>query len=339
LKISASSFLCGSALVVSVIASLMPAPAQGQRTLESRRLDTQLSAVPGEVSVANLDCDASPPPGSNTCLIVTCDPCPTTIPDLNDVLLDGSLTAGDLQSVLGTSDCTIRDVNTAIDIDHSFVGDLIIDFERSGTAGSVLYFPPGSCNATRVDAVFNDESPRAPDACPATGGLSYRPSTPLAPFDGLNAAGGYQFRVADVLSGDSGMVNRWGYALTLDCELPTTAGCVEDSTTLCLSNDRFQVTVDWATSQGTSGQGQAVELTPDTGYFWFFDVANVEMVVKVLDACSFADRFWVFAGGLTNVEVEMTVVDTETNATKLYTNPQLTPFQPIQDTDAFATCP
>jgi hypothetical protein len=45
------------------------------------------------------------------------------------------------------------------------------------------------------------------------------------------------------------------------------------------------------------------------------------------------------AGGLTDVNVILTVTDTQTGVIKTYTNPQGTPFQPIQDTDAFATCP
>jgi hypothetical protein len=63
------------------------------------------------------------------------------------------------------------------------------------------------------------------------------------------------------------------------------------------------------------------------------------MVIKVLDACSFSDTFWVFAGGLTNVEVYLRVTDTKTGELQTYGNPLSTPFQPIQDTSAFATCP
>ncbi len=115
--------------------------------------------------------------------------------------------------------------------------------------------------------------------------------------------------------------------------------CSPNGQTLCLSDDRFQVRTTWRTPQGETGAGQAVELTGDTGYFWFFNAANVEMVVKVLDTCSFTDRFWVFAGGLTNVRVDITVTDTETGTVRTYRNPLNTPFQPIQDTNAFATCP
>ena len=115
--------------------------------------------------------------------------------------------------------------------------------------------------------------------------------------------------------------------------------CGPDAETLCLTEGRFQIRVAFATPQGATGEGQAVALTPDTGYFWFFNEENVEMVIKVLDACGFADRFWVFAGGLTNVEVEFTVTDSQTGASKIFQNPQRRAFRPIQDIDAFATCP
>jgi hypothetical protein len=65
----------------------------------------------------------------------------------------------------------------------------------------------------------------------------------------------------------------------------------------------------------------------------------VEAVVKVLNACTFNQKFWVFAGGLTNVQVTLTVTDTKTGTVRIYNNPQGAAFQPIQDTSAFATCP
>jgi hypothetical protein len=80
-------------------------------------------------------------------------------------------------------------------------------------------------------------------------------------------------------------------------------------------------------------------LTSDTGYLWFFSSQNVEAVLKVIDACGFNNRYWVFAGGLTDVEVTLTVTDTQTGAVKQYFNPRGTKFAPVQDTSAFATCP
>lgn len=115
--------------------------------------------------------------------------------------------------------------------------------------------------------------------------------------------------------------------------------CVEDATTLCLTDDRFEVTTSFVTVQEPDGVGMSRPLTDDTGSFWFFDVDNVEVVVKVLEACVVNDRFWLFAGGLTNVEVEMMVRDTETGLAQVCVNPPQTPFQPIQNTNAFDTCP
>ncbi len=66
--------------------------------------------------------------------------------------------------------------------------------------------------------------------------------------------------------------------------------------------------------------------------------SNVEVLIKVLDTCSLNERFWVFSGGLTDVEVEMTVTDTLSGAVRTYFNPQGVPYRPILDTDAFSTC-
>ena len=128
---------------------------------------------------------------------------------------------------------------------------------------------------------------------------------------------------------------------------PTTASnaivegsCVADATTLCLNQGRFEVKIDYRTAQGASGDGQAYPLTTDSGYFWFFDDANVELVIKVIDGCGFNDRYWVFAGGLTNVETHLTVRDTlHPAADFLRTNPLNQAFAPILSIDAFDTCP
>ncbi len=116
--------------------------------------------------------------------------------------------------------------------------------------------------------------------------------------------------------------------------------CVPSPTALCLNDDRFRVEVEWRDFVGQEGSGQGVELTDDTGTFWFFSPENVELVVKVLDACFDPfDRFWVFAGGLTDVATELTVTDTVSGEVKRYSHLLGTDFAPVQDFDAFATCP
>jgi hypothetical protein len=123
-------------------------------------------------------------------------------------------------------------------------------------------------------------------------------------------------------------------------DVASATGCLPDAATLCLNGARFQVTANWRTSDGTTGRGQAVSLTDESGYFWFFGPDNVEVTVKALNACTQpTPRYWVFASGMTDVQVDLIVTDTKTGAVKTYSNPLGRPFQPIQDTGAFATCP
>jgi hypothetical protein len=51
------------------------------------------------------------------------------------------------------------------------------------------------------------------------------------------------------------------------------------------------------------------------------------------------NRYWVFAAGLTNVEFTIAVLDRATDLIVTYTNPQGRPAPPLQDTNAFPTCP
>lgn len=117
-----------------------------------------------------------------------------------------------------------------------------------------------------------------------------------------------------------------------------TPTCTPNAFTLCLDGARYRVQATWSTPQA-GGSGHAMGLTGDTGYFWFFDPTNVEVIVKVLEGCTTNSHRWVFASGLTNVFVSLTVTDIVTNQVNPYTNAQGTAFVPIQDTHAFVCTP
>ena len=106
----------------------------------------------------------------------------------------------------------------------------------------------------------------------------------------------------------------------VEMESAAGAACSTTSTALCLAQSRFEVRVDWS-APGQGGAGNAVSLSTDTGYFWFFDAANVELIVKVLDARVINGKFWVYYGALSDVEYTITVTDTVTGAQKTYSNP------------------
>ena len=119
---------------------------------------------------------------------------------------------------------------------------------------------------------------------------------------------------------------------------PMLSGCSTE-TTLCLGEDRFLVVASWTKPDGESAPAHAVALTANSGYFWFLDANNVEVVVKALNGCSVNGHSWIFSAGFTDLAVAMTVTDTTTNQSKAYSNSQGTPFRTIADTTTFAACP
>jgi hypothetical protein len=147
---------------------------------------------------------------------------------------------------------------------------------------------------------------------------------------------GLRSKVEDAGSvpGQPGDIRPWTLDLRPAAERQQSA-CSANATTLCLNSGRFQVQVAWrATNIGTSGSGQAIPLTTDTGALWFFSSGNLELVIKVVDGRAFNNFFWVFYGALSNVEYTITVTDTETGRTKTYFNPQ-GQLASVADTAAF----
>jgi plastocyanin len=127
---------------------------------------------------------------------------------------------------------------------------------------------------------------------------------------------------------------------TIVVQPATTGPCSQGEHTLCVNGGRFSVTAHWTKPDGSEGDGTGVPLTEDSGYFWFFDPSNIEAVAKVLNGCAINNGYWVFAAGLTDVAVHLTVTDMATGARYTRDNPQGTAFDPIQDTSAFpSSCP
>jgi hypothetical protein len=98
-------------------------------------------------------------------------------------------------------------------------------------------------------------------------------------------------------------------------------GCAPADAHLCLLGGRFRVEVEWRNQRnGAHGFGHALTGSDQSGYFWFFNVENVELIVKVLDGRPITGAHWLFSGGLSDVEYWVTVTDTATGAVKLYRN-------------------
>ncbi len=117
--------------------------------------------------------------------------------------------------------------------------------------------------------------------------------------------------------------------------------CMPGANTLCLNNGRFEIEVDFTVAGGEEAEANVNQVSNDSAEVWFFSPDNVEMLIKVLDACGLEgyNNYWVFASGLTNVGVTVGVKDTKTNAEVEYTTEPGEPFPTILDTAAFQTCP
>jgi plastocyanin len=165
-------------------------------------------------------------------------------------------------------------------------------------------------------------------------------NTTQAVVPGLDPSTFYLFRVRAAGGGstNSAFSNEAGTAT-----LGNVAPCVTGPETLCLNNGRFKAELDWRIPNGTAGAGQAVSLpsAPDSGLFYFFSPTNIEMLIKVLNACvpSLGNKYWVFFAATTNVELAVVVTDTHTGQTRSYYNPLNRTALPVQDVSAFSTCP
>jgi len=130
----------------------------------------------------------------------------------------------------------------------------------------------------------------------------------------------YTFRVRAL-----GAAGNSGYTNDASASTPGAGGpCSAAADTLCLTGGRFRVKAQWRRPDGSHGIGTAVPYAngDQTGLFWFFDAANIELLVKVLDGTSINQHFWVFYGALSNVQYWITVEDTQLGHSVTYHNIQ-----------------
>lgn len=114
--------------------------------------------------------------------------------------------------------------------------------------------------------------------------------------------------------------------------------CVEDASTACLDDGRFQVRALWHAASRGYGTARVRESTDETAILTFFGDDTLEIVAKVLDGCGTNGRFWVYAAGLTDVETTLLVTDTTTGAVWSNVNPNGTVHPAILDTGAIDGC-
>jgi hypothetical protein len=236
----------------------------------------------------------------------------------------GAQTLPNPGSVVGnllSSDCQAEDANQAL----VYYADL---YRFTGNAGQQVVLEMSSAE---FHTWFGLVSPANPNAFAATSSSLGARGARLS-FT-LPVSGTWTVQASSYFSGESG-----AYTLTIGSgSVPSI--CTPNAATVCLNNGRFRVQATYSTADRRTGSATARARTSDTGLFWFFSANNIEAVVKVVNGCSLNQRYWVFAAGLTNVAVTLTVTDTRNGQVRIYTNRVGNAFAPVQDTSAFATCP
>ena len=132
----------------------------------------------------------------------------------------------------------------------------------------------------------------------------------------------YTFRLRRRSGG--GKVSAWSEEVSATTG-DASGACRDGGEYLCLSEGRFEIRAHWKdhNREGVYGTGAAVpiDVSDESGMFWFFSSSNIELVVKTLDGRGVNGHYWVFFGALSDVEYWVTVRDTAGGGSRTYHNP------------------
>jgi hypothetical protein len=210
-----------------------------------------------------------------------------------------------------------------------------------GTSGGTLWSDSSPIEQSDVRFLGNASGVREGRlvAVPAPSSVGAAPTSPTASALGYAWTGGSAKVNGFALAQRAGLLEVGPGDFTIVVDGNSSGGARAAATCtagpfLCLNGNRFRAEVSFVVN-GVRRTAQAMSLTGDTGAFWFFDPANVELIVKELDGRGVNGHFWTFFGALTNLEHTLTIHDTVTGAVRVYQNPA-GKFASAGDTSAFA---
>ena len=139
---------------------------------------------------------------------------PVVIPSTDASIVTSTLSVPD--------DRFITDVNLSVQIDHTWVGDLIARVIAPSNVSATLFDQPGyplldtGCNGANLDLDFDDEATQTAAQLESTCGNmpaisgTFQPVQALDRFDQSSAQGIWTLEVTDNLPEDGGAINAWG---------------------------------------------------------------------------------------------------------------------------------
>ena len=153
----------------------------------------------------------------------------------------------------------------------------------------------------------------------------------------LEAEAPYTFRLRT--RADGGKTSAWSEEVSATTG-DASGACRTGEQYLCLSEGRFEIQAHWKNhlEEGVFGAATAVpiDVSDESGMFWFFNSTNIELVVKTLDGRQLNGHYWVFFGALSDVEYWVTVRDTLGGGRRTYHNP---PAENCGQSDTMAFVP
>lgn len=158
----------------------------------------------------------------------------------------------------------------------------------------------------------------------------------LTALTGTAASGTWNLCVGDSVGGDSGTIDGWTLHLIM-------TPCADGEYNLCLLHNnlgtaQFSVTMDYlATSGGNWEHGRSVGISDQAGYFYFTNPANMEILVKMIDACTVTNSYWIFVSGLTDRGIGVRVERVGLGSGVIYGNNLGDNFTLVKDFTSF-TC-
>ena len=117
-----------------------------------------------------------------------------------------------------------------------------------------------------------------------------------------------------------------------------TEGCVPSFSRACLQHRRFAIDVTYDATIFGGGAGAATpQVESDESLkFSFFQPENLELLLKIVDGCSYNGHFWVYFSGLTNAGVSLRITDMISGAVFDADNPAGTALAPVFDIEALS---
>lgn len=135
------------------------------------------------------------------------------------IAITDNLPAGVTSTITVTQDITLTDLEVAVAINHTWVGDVAISLTSPGGTTVSLLDRPGvpagtfGCSNDNMDVVFSDAASVNPEtSCPGTTPWLSGPVLPVSPlsaFDGESTLGTWTLTVSDNAGGDTGQIVDW----------------------------------------------------------------------------------------------------------------------------------